>query len=122
MLYGLLLTLYVICCLFLVLIILIQKGKSSMGLGGLGGGSQMLFGGSGGQDIFQKITWVLTALFMFGSLTLSLMKVSQSKSFKYVQKTSTPKPLADHTPAPERPAVTIPTGPAQTQPAENQNQ
>lgn len=118
MLYGLLLTLYIISCILLVLIILIQKGKSSMGLGNLGGGAQMLFGGSGGQDIFQKITWILTAIFLFGSLTLSLMKVNQSKSFKYIQKTSTPKPLADHTPAQEHRAVTIPTGPAQ--PAENQ--
>ena len=83
-----------------------------MGLGSMGGGAQMLFGGSGGQDIFQKITWVLTAIFLFGSLTLSLMKVSQKHSFKYVQKSSTPKPLADHTPAEERRAVTLPTGPA----------
>ena len=112
MLYGLLLTIYVVTCFLLVLIILIQKGKSSMGLGGMGGGAQMLFGGSGGQDIFQKITWVLTAIFLFGSLTLSLMKVSQKNAFKYVQKASTPKPLADHTPAEERRAVTIPAGPA----------
>lgn len=84
-----------------------------MGLGGLGGGAQMLFGGSGGQDIFQKITWVLTAIFLFGSLALALMKVNQSHTFKYAAKQTTPKPLADHTPAPERKAVTIPTGPAQ---------
>ena len=54
-----------------------------MGLGGLGGGAQMLFGGSGGQDIFQKITWILGALFMFGSLSLALLKTSQrSTSFE----------------------------------------
>ncbi len=66
-----------------------------MGLGGLGGGAQMLFGGSGGQDMFQKITWILTAIFLFGSLTLALMKTSHHSSFKYVkQQTAVPKPLA----------------------------
>jgi preprotein translocase subunit SecG len=74
MLVGLLTTLLVIDGLLLVLFILIQKGKGNMGLGALGGGAQMLFGGSGGQDLFQKITWVLGGLFMLGSLGLSILK------------------------------------------------
>lgn len=45
-----------------------------MGLGSMGGGTQMLFGGSGGQDIFQKITWVLGMIFMVGSLVLAVSK------------------------------------------------
>ena len=81
MLYGLLVTIYSIVCLLLILIILAQKGKSSMGLGGLGAGTQMLFGGSGGQDIFQKTTWVLATLFMVGSLVLALMKSYSTQSF-----------------------------------------
>jgi preprotein translocase subunit SecG len=80
MLYGLLITLYIFVCLFLVLIILVQKGKGSTGLGGLGGGTQMLFGGSGGQDIFQKITWILGAIFIFGSLMLALMRSTQNRT------------------------------------------
>lgn len=84
MLYALLLTLFIINNIFLVLIILIQKGKGSIGLGGLGGGTQMLFGGSGGQDIFQKITWVLGTIFMVGALMLSLMRSAESKKFRYV--------------------------------------
>ncbi len=74
MLYEILVSLFTILCFVMILLILIQKGKSSSGLGGLGGGSQMLFGGSGGQDLFQKSTWVLAALFMGGSLVLSTMK------------------------------------------------
>ena len=95
MLFGFLVTIYIVICSFLIIMILIQKGKSSMGLGGLGGGSQMLFGGSGGQDMFQKITWILTAIFLFGSLVLSIMKTTQRGNFKYVPKTTTaaPKPL-----------------------------
>ncbi len=55
-----------------------------MGLGAFGGGTQMLFGGSGGQDLFQKITWGLGAAFLFGSLLLALMKSSQIATSKYV--------------------------------------
>jgi preprotein translocase subunit SecG len=81
MLYGLLLSVFITVCLLLVLIILIQQGKGSMGIGNLGGGAQMLFGGSGGQDVFQKITWVLGTLFMAGSLFLSLMRSAHTTSY-----------------------------------------
>jgi len=84
MLYGLLLTLYFIICILLILIVLIQKTKSSMGIGSIGGGSQMLFGGSGGQDIFQKITWTLGALFMTGSLLLALMKSHKVQEVTFI--------------------------------------
>ncbi|MFC1845714.1 preprotein translocase subunit SecG [Candidatus Dependentiae bacterium] len=85
MLFGFLVSLFVFVCFLLVLIILIQQGKGSMGLGALGGGTQMLFGGSGGQDIFQKITWTLGAIFMFGSLVLALMKSTGGTSSRYVR-------------------------------------
>lgn len=98
MLFGLLLFVYIFICFFLVLIILIQKGKSSMGLGNLGGSTQMLFGGSGGQDIFQKITWVLTAIFLGGSLILAIMKTSQHNTFKYIKQQTAPMPKPLPTP------------------------
>jgi preprotein translocase subunit SecG len=83
-LYSLLVTAYIFICLLLVLLVLIQKGKGSMGLGAFGGGTQMLFGGSGGQDLFQKITWGLGAIFLIGSLTLALMKSSQVTTSQYI--------------------------------------
>lgn len=55
-----------------------------MGLGAMGGGSQMLFGGSGGQDMFQKITWFLGAVFIFGSLALSIFITKEHKKSRYV--------------------------------------
>lgn len=73
MLYNILVLLFVILCLFLIFLVLLQKSKSSMGLGSLGGGAQMLFGGSGGQDFFQKSTWILGVIFMAGSLILAMM-------------------------------------------------
>jgi len=79
MFYGFLLTLFVLLCLFLIVIILVQKGKGSTGLGSLGGGTQMLFGGSGGQDLFQKMTWILGAIFMAGSLLLVVIGSSNSR-------------------------------------------
>jgi preprotein translocase subunit SecG len=86
--FGLAFTIYTLLCLLLILIILIQKGKSSMGFGHMGGASQLLFGGSGGQDFLQKTTWVLGILFMFGSLGLSLVKSRHSKESRYVSSTS----------------------------------
>ncbi|PCI74600.1 preprotein translocase subunit SecG [Candidatus Dependentiae bacterium] len=66
--------LFVTLCFLLGLLILIQQGKGDMGLGGLGASSQMLFGGSGGQDFFEKLTWILGFIFMFSALGLSFLK------------------------------------------------
>ena len=81
---GLLTTLFIFVCILLIPLILIQKGKGSAGLGALGGGSQMLFGGSGGQDMFQKLTWILGAIFLFGSLAISIMKTQDYKTSSYL--------------------------------------
>ena len=83
-------TLFVIACIFMVLIILVQKGKGSMGLGSLGGSNQMLFGGSGGQDLFQKITWALVIIFLGGSLLLSILKKPNNSLEKYASKKPVP--------------------------------
>ena len=72
--YTFLMVIFIILCLFLALFILLQQGKGDMGLGGLGGSTQMLFGGSGGQEFFERITWFLGALFIFGSLGLAILK------------------------------------------------
>lgn len=85
MLFGILTFGFIIIALLLTFIIFLQKGKSSLGIGNLGGSNQMLFGGSGGQDLFQKITWVLLALFMGGSLGLSLMKSKSSSTINNVR-------------------------------------
>ncbi len=78
MLQGLLTFLFSFSCIILILLILVQKGKGSIGIGTLGGSNQMLFGSSGGQDLFQKITWFLGAVLIGGSLGLSIMKAKNS--------------------------------------------
>ncbi len=105
MLFGLFVALFTFVCLLLVLIILIQQGKGGMGLGSLGGGTQMLFGGSGGQDIFQKITWVLGAIFMVGSLVLALTKSKAGTRSRYIRKV----PMTQKAPSRPSAPVSLPT-------------
>ncbi len=83
MLIGLLTTILVFDGLFLALMILIQKSKGGMGLGALGGGAQTLFGGSGGQDLFQKITWLLGGIFIALSLGLAILRARSTKFDSY---------------------------------------
>ena len=69
--------LFSILCLFIILMVLIQRGKGNMGLGNVGGNNQMLFGTSG-QDIFQKITWICCALLLVGSFVLAFVKAKEA--------------------------------------------
>lgn len=96
MLFGFLLTLYTLNCLILVLVILIQQGKGGLGIGSIGGSSQMLFGGSGGQDLFQKATWVLGTVYMLGSLLLAVMRTQELRTSSYLKEF----PTEMHQPAP----------------------
>lgn len=77
--YTLLMILFVFLCLFLALFILLQQGKGDLGVGSMQG-SQMLFGGSGGQGFFEKATWGMGILFILGSLGLSILKSRQTRS------------------------------------------
>ena len=90
MLQGFLSFLFALMCLFLILIILIQKGKGSLGIGSLSGNNQMLFGGGGGQNVFQKVTWIMGAILIFGSLGLSTMKYKNYRKISSLQSTSIP--------------------------------
>jgi protein translocase SecG subunit len=89
MLFELVTAFFVLIGILMVLIILIQKTSNSLGLGNMGGKNVMLFGSSGGQDIFQKITWVLGTLFMAGSLVLSILKTQQTHSSRYLDSSRT---------------------------------
>jgi preprotein translocase subunit SecG len=105
-LFGIIFGIYTVLCLLLILIILMQKGKSSMGFGHMGGASQLLFGGSGGQDFLQKVTWTLGMLFMFGSLGLAIVKSRHSKQSRFIPTAiaSTPAPVetAENTATPKQ--------------------
>ena len=78
--FGFLMFLFILLSIFLAIFILIQQGKGDMGLGSLGGSTQMLFGGSGGQSFFEKTTWVLGAMFILGALGLAVLKSKEVKT------------------------------------------
>jgi len=72
-----------------------------MGLGSIGSGSQILFGGSGGRSFFEKATWVMAALFILGALGLSLMKSKEKQHSSLSDfKTSAPVSVPKEVPAP----------------------
>jgi protein translocase SecG subunit len=102
MLYGLLLTLFVLIGFFIILFVLIQQSKSSLGLGSIGD-TQMLFGGSGGQNFFQKTTWILGGLFMILSFGLAIMKSSYVQT-RYIKPSSGTAPVVQEFPTQEAPA------------------
>ena len=106
MLIGLLNTLFVLLCFFIIFIVLLQKSKGSLGLIGSIGKANILFGASGGQDFFQKATWGAIALFMSGSLGLALLKNRSVSQSRYLQQAIAASSL------------NMPV--AQTQPSQNQ--
>lgn len=63
--------LHVIACLFLMLVVLIQPGKSG-GMGALSGAAaQQVFGGRGAGNFLTKTTWVTATIFFATSMTLA---------------------------------------------------
>ena len=105
MLYGFLLSIFLFNGFLIMLIILIQQSKGSLGLGAMGGGQQVLFGGSGGQELLQKITWILGTIFLLGSLILAIMKSTGTHDTRYLGKQAATLPIEapQPTPAPETP-------------------
>ena len=65
--------LYVIVCLVLTLVILMQQGKGDMAAAFGGGGSQSAFGARAGATVLSKATTILAVLFMLGALALAIM-------------------------------------------------
>ena len=72
--------LFLILCILLVIIILLQSDKSA-GMGILGGSSQSAFGSSTA-DVITKISAVMIAIFMLGSLGLAVLESKRADSLK----------------------------------------
>lgn len=82
--------LFAILCVILVIVILLQSDKSA-GMGILGGSSQSAFGSSTA-DVITKITTVMVAIFMLGSLGLAILESSKTSSIKEKVMTSEKPP------------------------------
>jgi len=86
-------TLFVIDCVFLILVILLQSGKGGDVAAAFGGaGSQTAFGPRGAQKPLEKATIIAAGLFMFIALLFSLPGVTGPSSV-----------------VTDRPAATLPT-------------
>lgn len=73
MLYYLVVTLYVLVCGLLIVTILLQQGKGGDIANAFGGGSsQAVFGARSGATLLTRATSVLAALFVIGSLVLTV--------------------------------------------------
>lgn len=98
--FALLMTLFVMLSIVLAFVVLLQQGKGDMGLGSMSGSRQMLFGGSGGQSFFEKVTWIAGGLFVLGALGLSILKSrevrkSRLEGFTQTKPAQAPKAALD---------------------------
>lgn len=69
---GLVLALHILICVMIVLVVLIQGGENVDITAAFGGVSQAAFGPRGTVSTLGKMTWVLGALFIITSVTLSV--------------------------------------------------
>jgi preprotein translocase subunit SecG len=114
MLYYLLVTLYVLVCGLLILTILLQQGKGGDIANAFGGGSsQAVFGARSGATLLTRATSVLAALFVIGSLALTMLGARGPSSVVGGIEGPAPAPApavppANATPAPAAPATPPP--------------
>ena len=73
---------HVLSCVFLILVILLQPGKS--GGGGIFGsaGAQQVFGGRGAGNFLTKTTWATATLFFATSMTLAYLSSSSDEALQ----------------------------------------
>ncbi|HVU00932.1 MAG TPA: preprotein translocase subunit SecG [Polyangiaceae bacterium] len=75
--------LHVFAAVVLILIILIQPGKSGGLTAALGGaGSQQVFGGRGAGNFLTRGTWILASTFFVTSIVLAYISSSTDESIK----------------------------------------
>ena len=123
MLYYLALAIYVLVCLVLMLVVLLQQGKGGDIANAFGGGtSQAAFGARSGATVLSRATTICAVLFMVGALFLGILgqrgpgSVIGGRAPQSAPATSpAAKPVT--TPAPSAPAPaapqTTPAAPAQ---------
>ncbi|MFC1641087.1 preprotein translocase subunit SecG [Myxococcota bacterium] len=108
-----LIVLHILACCFLILVVLLQPGKSG-GLGAFtGAAAQQVFGGRGAGNILTKITWTTATTFFLTSFTLAYLSSSaddslaaRSESYDTLKKGPSPyEPPGTPAPARSTPAT-----------------
>jgi preprotein translocase subunit SecG len=100
--YTFLSVLYVLVCLFLILVVLLQPGRGGIGGAFGGGSSQTVFGGSGAGNFLTRLTSISAALFMILSATLAYLSSSSDKSLERAIEAQRAKQAAKANPADEK--------------------
>ena len=71
---------HVLVCIFLIIIVLLQRGKGASMGAAFGGSSQTLFGSSGPGTLLGKMTTAVAVVFMLTSLWLAYFAVHKGSS------------------------------------------
>ena len=112
MLYYLVATLYVLTCLVLMLVILLQQGKGGDIANAFGGGSsQAAFGARSGATVLSRATTVCAVLFVVGALVLGIVGQRGPGSViggRAPARAPAPPPASTLPPNPTPPAPTTP--------------
>lgn len=127
-----LIVIHTIVCIFLILVVLLQPGKSG-GLGAItGAAAQQVFGGRGAGNFLTKTTWVSATIFFLTSMALAFLSTSTDaalvkKSTQYdpqgrghlptVVPSAPATPAAPSAPAPAEQAPEQPAAPSEPAPA-----
>jgi preprotein translocase subunit SecG len=91
---------FIVVCLFIIGLVLIQQGKGA-GVGfSMGGASQAMFGGSGGREFFIKLTSGLAVVFMVICIVLAKMAVTDAGSYHGAMAGAATVPAAPTVPGP----------------------
>ena len=102
-------TVHVIVCFFLIIVVLLQSGKSGDIAAAFGGmGSQTAFGPRGAATALSKATTWSTVIFMITSITLSVMASRGASSSSSITQGLNPSQTKTQpaTPAPARASAT----------------
>ncbi len=102
-------TFYILICLFLIIVVLLQSGKAADLAGAFGGmGSQTAFGPRGAATLLTKATTTAAVLFMMMSIVLGILRTQQRGSGDSVLERTG---AAEQVPAGEAvPAAPVPAG------------
>ena len=120
MLYYLIVALYVVVCLVLMLVILLQQGKGGdIANAFRGGSSQAAFGARTGATVLSRATTIGFALFILGGLTLGILGQKGPSSVLGGRRTAPRPATTSPAPAPAKPpaSTTQPAAPVEKTPA-----
>ncbi len=84
MLFNILLVVQIVVALGIIVFVMLQHGKGADAGPALSGGSQSLFGSSGGANAMSRVTAFLAVLFIANSLALTAITGKESRSIDSV--------------------------------------